>query len=163
MLCSGPRQQPGLRSESVGMADGRGARDARNAEDDLAKNISWSHYLPQSSPVSRISASRQPRGPFRALGSNTLAPEMQRRRHPSLQPRPALLPAHELLELVVLRRPSFPVMPGASDNKRTTTPSRLRSGSLPHSLPGTPVPPPRQTLDFKSQEAPRVRFPGAPA
>lgn len=98
-----------------------------------------------------------------ALRFNILAPAMQRRRHPSLQPGPALLPAQELLELVVLRRPGFPGTPGARGCQRTTTPSRLRSGSLRHSLPGTRVPGWRQPLDFKSQEAPRIRFPGARA
>lgn len=53
------------------------------------RNILRFHYLPQSFPVSRISASRRPRGPLRALGFKTLAPALQRRRHPSLQPRPA--------------------------------------------------------------------------
>lgn len=48
-------------------------------------------------------------------------------------------------------------------DKKTTTPSRLRYGSLQHSPPGTPVRPPRKTLDFKSQEASRVRFPGLTA
>lgn len=53
-------------------------------------------------------------------------------------------------------------MSGALDNKKTTTPSRLRSGSLQHLPPGTPVRPRSHPLDFKSQEASRVRFPGSP-
>lgn len=156
-----PGLQPVLRSESVGIADGRGRSQRCKECRRSCKNISWSYYLPQSSPVSRISASQPLRGPLWALRFNILAPAMQRRRHPSLQPGPALPPAHELLELVVLRPPGFPVMPGARGRQRTTTPSRLRSGSLRHRLPGTRVPRWRQTLDFKSQEASHIRFPGA--
>lgn len=157
----GPGLQPVLRSESVGIADGRGRSQRCKECRRSCKNISWSYYLPQSSPVSRISASQPLRGPLWALRFNILAPAMQRRRHPSLQPGPALPPAHELLELVVLRPPGFPVMPGALGRQRTTTPSRLRSGSLRHRLPGTRVPRWRQNLDFKSQEASHIRFPGA--
>lgn len=168
-----------MTARSVELGARAGARAAASAEDEVCRhllmveepeckdcrrscrNISWSHYLPQSSPVFRISASRQPRGPLRALGSNTPAPALQRRRHPSLlQPCPAHLPAHGLLGVVVTGWPSFPVTPWALNNK-TTIPSSPRSGSLQHSLPGTPVLPPRQTLDFKSQEASRVRFPDA--
>lgn len=57
----------------------------------------------------------------------------------------------------------MPAMCAALDHEKTTTPSRLLKGSLQHSLPGTPDRPRRKTLDFKSQEASRVRFPGLTA
>lgn len=49
-----------------------------------------------------------------------------------------------------------------TEDKKTTTPSRLRSRSLQHSTPGLRFHRGGKTLDFKSQGATRVRFPGAP-
>lgn len=54
-------------------------------------------------------------------------------------------------------------MSRALEDKKTTTPSRLREGSLQHSLPGAPLRQRSKTLDFKSQEASRVRFLGLTA
>lgn len=48
-----------------------------------------------------------------------------------------------------------------TEDKKTTTPSRLRSRSLQHSTPGLRFHRGGKTLDFKSQGATRVRFPGA--
>lgn len=72
---SGQGFWPVLRSEPASIADGKGGGTASKVfRKRPCRNISWFHYLPQSSPVSRISASQRPRGPLRALGSKTPGP-----------------------------------------------------------------------------------------
>lgn len=124
---SGQGFWPVLRSEPAGIADGKGAGAAsRFFRKRPCRNISWFHYLPQSSPVSRISASQRPRGPLRALGSKTPRPWRCRGggTHSSSPAHP--LTTHWHLGLVVPGRPYFPRMPVAED-ARTTKSNRLRS------------------------------------
>lgn len=102
------------------------------------------------------------RGPLRALGSKTPGPALQRRRYPSLRALPRPPACAWASGACSPRTPGVPVAPGAVRNKKTTTPSRLRSDTLQLLPPGDSGPPRMPPLDFKFQEALRVRFPGSP-
>lgn len=128
---------PVLRSEPASIADGKGAGTAsRVFRKGPCRNISWFHYLPQSSPVSRISASQRPRGPLRALGSKTPGPGVAEEVVPTAPAPPTRSPAHRRLGLVVPGWPCFPRIPVAKGT-RTTKSNRPRSDSMQRSTPGT--------------------------
>lgn len=107
--------QPVLRSESVGIAHGRGTRAARNAEYLVGASrgpITFPNLL-QFLVFLHRGSGRDPGGPSvlifgsqRCKGGGT----------PASGPAPSSAPAAQgLLGLVVLEQPGFPVMPEALD------------------------------------------------
>lgn len=150
---AGPAPRPGSAGAA---AAGRGAR-LRGLQAVLQEHLAAPLPSPIFSSFSYFciaAAARTPAGRGCELSGAGVAEEAA----PAPPARPAHLPARGLLGRVVLGRPSFPAAPRALANE-TTSPSRPRSGSLQRSPPGTRVRPPRPTLDFKSQQASRVRLP----
>lgn len=101
----------------------------------LQKKILQEHLaVPLPSPIfssfSYFCIPAAARGPLRALGSETPGPALQRRRYPSLRALPRPPACAWASGACSPRMPGVQAAPGAVGNKKTTIPSRLRSGSL---------------------------------